>query len=427
MEGRVEARDVIPPGLVRRGRVPAPCSREAFTCAGDVAVQDHRLDGAGVVDTDFPSTAGTPERIQCGELGSVEFVALGSSLGEPRGEPFGARIRSAFVAGHVMPFISLGWDGHRLGVNGARPGLFLDPARTWAARSSPDSSRAFGRRYSTWGRLGTSCGNVAGEPGHREVGPLNESLRRALFDAGLTEVEVAAHLGVVPKTVRRWMEGRLPYPRHRWPLANLVGLDEDELWPEVRAARIARSRPEEVTAVYPHRWSVALDTWRDLFASAGSEIAILVYSGLFLAEDAIILRELQNKALAGVRVRIALGDPDCPQVSERGHEEGIADAMAAKIRNALVLYRELADTARAEIRLHQTVLYNSLYRADDQLLVNQHCYGSPAAHSPVFHLRLVGAAEMFQSYCDGFERIWANALPAPAIACERASPRVAQR
>jgi len=31
-------------------------------------------------------------------------------------------------------------------------------------------------------------------------------------------------------------------------------------------------------------------------------------------------------------VRIALGDPDGPNVAERGKEEGIGDAMPAKIR-----------------------------------------------------------------------------------------------
>lgn len=40
-----------------------------------------------------------------------------------------------------------------------------------------------------------------------------------------------------------------------------------------------------------------------------------------------------------------------------------------------------------QIRLHQTVLYNSIYQVDDQLLVNQHAYGIPAAHAPVFTFR----------------------------------------
>jgi hypothetical protein len=34
-----------------------------------------------------------------------------------------------------------------------------------------------------------------------------------------------------------------------------------------------------------------------------------------------------------------------------------------------------AELENVEIRLHQTVLYNPIYRADDQLFVNQHAYG----------------------------------------------------
>jgi hypothetical protein len=87
---------------------------------------------------------------------------------------------------------------------------------------------------------------------------------------------------------------------------------------------------------------------------------------------------------AGVAVRIALGDPDGPQAAVRSDEEGIGDAMAAKIRNALTLYQPLCAVENIEIRLHRTVLYNSIYRADGQLLVNQHAYGLPAAQAPVF-------------------------------------------
>lgn len=44
---------------------------------------------------------------------------------------------------------------------------------------------------------------------------------------------------------------------------------------------------------------------------------------------------LADKAQAGVTVRICLGEPDSPHIAERGAEEGIDDAMGAKIRNAL--------------------------------------------------------------------------------------------
>lgn len=68
--------------------------------------------------------------------------------------------------------------------------------------------------------------------------------------------------------------------------------------------------------------------------------------------------------------------------------------MAAKIRNALVLYRPLIQTENVEFRAHGTVLYNSIYRADDQVLVNTHVYGFPAPHAPVWHLRKVAGGEL---------------------------------
>ena len=110
-------------------------------------------------------------------------------------------------------------------------------------------------------------------------------------------------------------------------------------------------------------------------------------------------------------MRIALGDPDGPNVAERGEEEGIGDAMAAKIRNALTLYRPLGTVENIEIRLHRTVLYNSIYRADDQLMVNQHTYGVPAAQAPVFCLSNAGGGEMAALYLDSFERVWASSAP----------------
>ena len=84
--------------------------------------------------------------------------------------------------------------------------------------------------------------------------------------------------------------------------------------------------------------------------------------------------------------------------------------MPAKIRNALMLYRPLGTVQNIEIRLHRTVLYNSIYRADGQFLVNQHTYGIPAAQAPVFCLRDVGG-EMAALYLDGFERAWSRSAP----------------
>ena len=159
---------------------------------------------------------------------------------------------------------------------------------------------------------------------------MNEPLRQALLRARLREDDVAARLGVDPKTVRRWLNGRTPYSHNRAAIAELVGTDEADLWPDAGGPLAARSRPEELGTVYPHRWVVPREVWARLFGSAEQEIAILAYSALFLAEDAGILRILAEKGRAGVTVRIALGDPDAPNVAERGEEEGIGDAMRAR-------------------------------------------------------------------------------------------------
>jgi len=240
---------------------------------------------------------------------------------------------------------------------------------------------------------------------------MNETLRRAMFRARLSEEDVASQLAVDPKTVRRWVEGRVPYPRHRWALAAMLHSNEHNLWPELAPDAGSASIPSEIVAVYPHRWAVPREVWDRLFRDARYEISILAYSSLFLAEDSGLLDTLAARAHAGVTVRIALGDPNCSRVAERGTQEGIDDAMAAKIRNAVTLYEPLRAVGRAEIRLHQTVLYNSIYRADGHMLVNQHAYAIPAAHSPVFHVRRSFGTDMFGNYLASFEHIWQTALP----------------
>src|SRR6202167_3376142 len=127
---------------------------------------------------------------------------------------------------------------------------------------------------------------------------MNEPLRRALMRARLRESDIAARLGVDPKTVRRWLNGRVPYPHNRAAIAELTGTDEADLWPEAGGPLAARARPDELGTVYPHRWAVPREAWVRLFGSAEQEIAILAYSALFLAEDTGILRILAGKGRA---------------------------------------------------------------------------------------------------------------------------------
>jgi transcriptional regulator with XRE-family HTH domain len=242
----------------------------------------------------------------------------------------------------------------------------------------------------------------------------NERLRAALLQRSMTPDAIADRIGVDRKTVERWISGRTPYRRHRYAMASTLGLDEGYLWPEALSReQVTQASEGEVLTVYPHRSDVPRDEWGRLYETAEREIGVLVYAGLFLAEDSGIQRTFADKAKAGVRVRILLGDPDSPEVAERGSDEGVDDAMAAKIRNALVLYRPLRRVEGVEVRFHQTVLYNSIYRADDELLVNTHIYGLTAAYAPVWHLRKIPGGEIARTYLESFERVWETAKPEP--------------
>lgn len=241
---------------------------------------------------------------------------------------------------------------------------------------------------------------------------MNDLLRRALADARLTEAGAAARLGVDPKTVHRWVAGRVPYPRHRMRVAALLGRDEADLWPRLAVPNVRDEPPVVgIRTTYPHRWAVPRPVWHQLFRNASTDIGVLVYAGLFLAEDTGIMRTLAQRTREGVRVRILLGDPDGACVAERGSDEGVGESLAAKIRNALVHYKALRVLDGVEVRLHDTVLYNSIYRADDDLLINPHAYGIAASHAPVLHMRRAEDGDMASTYLESFERVWASASP----------------
>jgi transcriptional regulator with XRE-family HTH domain len=240
----------------------------------------------------------------------------------------------------------------------------------------------------------------------------NDRLRTIMLERGVTPADLAAALQVDPKSVERWIKGRTPYRRHRYAVAAYLGVDEAYLWPDALTSdEIASAAESEIITVYPHRWTVPHDLWRSFFQRAEREIGILVYSGLFVPEDAGILRSLRERAEAGASVRILLGDPDCPAVAQRGADESIHEGMSARIKNAIVLYRPLRDLDGIEFRLHDTILYNSIFRSDDQVLVNTHIYGFPASQAPVLHLRRVAGGDMVTSYLESFERVWQGAAP----------------
>jgi hypothetical protein len=240
----------------------------------------------------------------------------------------------------------------------------------------------------------------------------NERLRNSISAVGLTLDELARHVQVDPKTVERWVRiGRVPHPRHRREVASLLGATEAFLWPDLLDDdRGTAAAAVELIQLYPHRGAVPAQLWVSLMGTATQHVDVLVYAGLFLWDGHPDLPHvIAQKGRAGTAVRLALGDPGSDAVRRRGEEEGIGDGMAARIHLSLRYLLPAVQVPRVELRLHATVLYNSIYRFDNDMLVNCHAFGAPAAHSPVLHYRRLEQGRLFDHYMASFERVWAAA------------------
>ena len=150
-------------------------------------------------------------------------------------------------------------------------------------------------------------------------GETNTRLRTAMRTARVDMDTVAQSIGVDPRTVQRWLNGRVPHARHRWAVAKLLDDDESRLWPSVRPELASGSEATaEIVAAYGHRADIPIGTWSTLIASARKQIDLLGYAHLFLPEQHVDLSSRIEKACsAGCRVRIIFADPDGPGVRER--------------------------------------------------------------------------------------------------------------
>lgn len=242
----------------------------------------------------------------------------------------------------------------------------------------------------------------------------NERLRAAMERRKVSITELATYTEKDPKTVSRWLGGRIPHPRTRYLIAKRLQEDEEFLWPGVnQRAAAGEVATSEIVKAYPHRSAVPADLWDRLLDQASTYVDILVYVGMFMTEKPQLIPTLRRKAESGARIRLLFGDRDSEAVKQRSEDEGIGrETISAKIDHALAFFRPLADMPGVTIRVHGTVLYNSIYRFDDEMIVNPHVYGKVAAHAPALHLRRLTAGDLFTVYEDSFTAVWEKAKPA---------------
>ncbi|MFQ6226387.1 XRE family transcriptional regulator [Nocardia sp. NPDC002869] len=241
----------------------------------------------------------------------------------------------------------------------------------------------------------------------------NERLRVAMATGGWTHASLAEAAGVDPKSVERWVNlGRIPRRRTAIQAAESLGEDVHVLWPALRQARTARAVSPELLALHDQRADVPASMFINLFAAASDRIDVLVYAAVFLHEAYPRLNDLLiERAEAGCAIRIAVGDADSANVQQRGREEKFGHGIESRCRLALMHYQALQPTPGIELRTHETTLYNSIYRADDQMLVNAHVWGVNAYGAPVWHLRRTIGGGLFDTYTESFDAVWHASRP----------------
>lgn len=238
----------------------------------------------------------------------------------------------------------------------------------------------------------------------------NERLRLAMSRRRVSVEAVATAAEVDPKTVSRWMGGRVPHPRHRWVVARLLQEDEDYLWPGNRRSDGAADPIGEIIAAYPYRSNLPTHTWWDIFSRAESHIDLLGYTLYFLPlEHPRFVEVLREKCQAGCAVRATLADPKSRHVADRDAEEDTALTLVVRIHTTLKYLRPLADCAGFELRFQSAPLYNSVFRFDDEMLVTPHLFATPGSAAPLLRLRRLGSDGLFARFLSHFESIWDGA------------------
>jgi transcriptional regulator with XRE-family HTH domain len=244
---------------------------------------------------------------------------------------------------------------------------------------------------------------------------MNDRLRLAMASASIEPESLARKVGVDPKTVQRWLAGRVPHPRHRWKICDLLGQSEQYIWPQIILGASGVLQTSEIVSAYAHRADAPSQLWIGMLEGVRRNIDLLGYSMSFFPEQHSGLSEiLEEKCARGLKMRIVLADPEGVEVSARDSLERLGGTLPSRIRATVVNLESLSTNAGVEIRFHNVPLYSATYRFDDQMLVTPYLYRIHGFQHPLLHLKRLGSAGIFEAYAQQFEAIWAESMPVEA-------------
>lgn len=230
----------------------------------------------------------------------------------------------------------------------------------------------------------------------------------------MTAADLAARLRVNPKTVDAWLvnEGRAPHPRTRWEVAELLGVDEMELWPNAVRDSVKVGPDREIVRVYPTHASVPDAVWQRLIGQAKTHIDLCGFAPYWLTWQVPRLAEvLRERAGAGCRIRVVLGDPSESIVAADERATGVALTITQRIEQTLLTLAPLADDGVLEVRQSVMGYGRSVYRGDDELIFDFWLHGMTGQDFPAQHLRRRQDDGMFDRLTRHVQALWDAAAP----------------
>ncbi|MBB4892628.1 transcriptional regulator with XRE-family HTH domain [Streptomyces olivoverticillatus] len=243
---------------------------------------------------------------------------------------------------------------------------------------------------------------------------MNETLRRAMASARLTDRQLAERCGVDIKTVSRWITqpGRVPRARHRWAVCEALGEDEAVLWPTAAKKAIKLGPDREIVSVYPYRSGCPASLWRSLITKAAEQLTFAGYTNYFLwLEQAHFGAALRRKAAQGCRVRFLVGEPDSDLTRSREQDEGVPLTLSTRIRVTLAELEKIKTQPAIEARYSGGHAHLSVFRFDDDMIVTPLLTHRVGHDAPTLHLRRCQGDGLFDRFASHVEELWKNGTP----------------
>jgi transcriptional regulator with XRE-family HTH domain len=243
------------------------------------------------------------------------------------------------------------------------------------------------------------------ERGQYEVpNPIAENIAAA-FDLPLLEVRRQLGLWVPSEADLHQLQ------QHADP----ARLPDDVLITEL-IRRYQKRSDREILDVFPRRSNVPSQLWDQLIAGAKSDITLGGYTNYFFwTERPHFSETLRDKAEAGVRVRILLGNPDGEVTRRRERIENAPLTLNTRIHITLDELATLGPVPGIEVRYSDTNaeahVSRSIFRFDREALVCEHIAERLGHGSLTFHLRRLQDDGPFDQYVAHLEHLWDGGTP----------------